>query len=59
MGLHSSPFLWQKVMNAIRYFCHKKGYDKVTYLDDLGKGETWDKVEDEFSGLGGYCWTVE
>ncbi len=52
MGLCSSPFLFQRDMNAVRYLCQKEGYNIVNYLDDLGIAETWDKVEEEFSCLG-------
>lgn len=51
MGLRSSAFCCQRVTNAVKFIFEKRGYDLVSYLDDMASAETWEKAMEAFVSL--------
>lgn len=41
MGLKVSPFLCQRVTNAIKFMCEKRQVPLVNYLDDMASAQVW------------------
>ena len=45
MGLRSAAMCCQRITNAIKYIVEKKGFDLVSYLDDMVSAEIWSEAE--------------
>ena len=48
MGLRSAAMCCQRITNAIKYMVETRGYDLVSYLDDMVSAEVWALAEDCF-----------
>ena len=48
MGLRSAAMCCQRITNAIKFMVEARGYDLVSYLDDMVSAEVWDLANNCF-----------